>query len=1294
MTGRWWPVSQSAIWNVMNTRVIRLLLIDDGTDPGSNVHALLGVASACGFAVSWAASWDDGLAQLDAGIVDLALVAEQIRDGCGLDLIATASRRGCDIPLILLTDDARALGHDALEAGAVDYIVRSGLTPALLARAVRYSIGQARAARAQRDSEARFRAMYDNSTHIIGVVSPDGRVLHVNRALETIAGIRPDDLIGKFAIERVHPDDVPSTVAALGEIASQPGGTASIRYRFQHADTTWRWFEATLTNLLDEPAIGGLFSTARDITEQVEAEERLRKQAERLQLLTEMSAAFSASALDLDSILESLGRRVSELLNDICILRLVSEDGLLLNPVAVWHPDPALRASLREVHIVPHGIDEMLPGRVMCSGEALLLPEFDSIEEIRLHPEKWPFFASHAVNSMLIVPLRVRGTIIGTLAVSRITPNRPHTNDDRDFLQDLADRAAQAVDNARLYRHAVDAEAQHRQLIEQLPAIIFIEALDGKQGNGIGSTLYMSPQCEAVFGVTADEWMRQADPWINIVHPDDRKRLLAEIQRTNQTGDPFSVQYRAVRPDGRIVNVECEARLVRDNDGAPLFWQGFVTDITQRTAVEAALQQAEAQYRTLVEHSPAVIFTSDVDEDSTPLYMSPQIEQMLGYPPEMWSSADIWDAIIHPDDLEWVTQLDRQSNVTMEPFDAEFRVYASDGRLVWLRNYSVAVCDEAGNPRYWQGYLIDITAQKVAEEAIRFQAQLLDTVGQAVIATDIDGKITYWNRAAEALYGWRADEVRECNVFEVTPVEQNYGASGLLETLQAGETWIGEFSARRKDGSVFPAFATSSPVCDDSGSLIGIIGVSTDISERKQLEEQLLHQAFHDALTGLPNRNLFLDRTRHALSLARRHDDLVAVLFLDLDNFKIVNDSLGHDIGDQLLVTIAGRILGCLREGDTAARLGGDEFAILLENLGDAEGSAGVAQRLLDALRMPLLLDGHEMFVTPSIGIAVSATSTDLAEDLLRDADVAMYIAKRNGRARYEIFEPSMGSMARQRLELEHDLRRALDLNELALHYQPVVNLCDGSLAGFEALLRWDHPLRGRIAPDVFVPVAEETGLIVQVGSWALREACRQMRAWQDAWPEAERLSISVNLSGRQFKEPGLADDVARVLRETGLKPSCLNLEITETIMMDDEEGTSAVLRQLEQLGVTLAIDDFGTGYSSLGTLRHFPVDTLKIDRSFVDGLGAESDDSVIVSGVIGLAHGLGLRVVAEGVETADQLARLHELGCDLGQGYYFSRPLPPDEVSAHRFRLAAGWPVRVQMAHFPLDDHALTPGS
>ncbi len=1377
----------------MNTRVNRVLLVGDDEAVFLHVRELLAAIDGATFDLTWASSWDDGLSRLTSDPVDLALIGEWVRGRRGLDLIEAVTSSSADVPMILLTDDTRASGHDALEAGAVDYLVRRGLSPALLARAARYAIGQSHASRAQRASEARFRAMYDHSTDIIMVTDSSGRVLHINRAIESIAGIRQQDVIGTLTIDRVHPEDVSSVVDTLSTLTTQPGATVTVRYRFRHADQTWRWFEATITNLLDDPAIGGFFSTVRDATASIAAEVRLLEQAERLRLLAEMSAAFSAAALDLDSILETLARRVSEMLDDICILRLVSDDGLMLVPAAVWHPDPDIRTALQHAQIRPHEVDEWLPGLVMRTGEALLIPAFDSDEERRRRPEKESFFRAHDLHSMLIVPLRIRGEIIGTLAVSRMAPDQAYTDVDRDFLQNLADRAAQAVDNARLHRLAIEAEAQHRQLIEQLPAIIFVEALDDANAHGIGTTLYISPQVEAIFGITPDEWHRRSNPWMDIVHPDDRAATVAEIARTNETGEPFRCAYRAVRPDGRIVWVESEARLVRDKDGIPRFWQGIITDITQRKEVALALHEAEDkfrtlvehipaatftigldgrylymspqierllgysaecwdagadfwrsilhpddlaavvaedartdetgepfdleyryiaadgrvvwvrnqtellrgsdgeprfwqgyliditerkraeqklrtaedQYRTLVEHSPAVIFTSDIDLDSTPLYMSPQIEQMLGYPPDAWTSGEFWDQIIHPEDHARVTALDEVTGRTFEPFDIEFRVFASDGRLVWVRNYSVAICDANGTPQYWQGYLIDITAQKQAEEAIRLQAQLLEAVGQAVVATDTNRRITYWNHAAELLYGLTEAETLGHDLLDVTtpPVTRDQ-AVDIMQRLTVGETWEGELLQQRSDGRHFPAHVTNSPVINDSGAVIGMIGVSVDISERKQLEQQLLHQAFHDALTGLPNRNLFLDRTRHALKRSRRVDQVVAVLFLDLDNFKIVNDSLGHDIGDQLLVAIGERILACLREGDTAARLGGDEFAILLEHLATCQDAAGVASRLLDELRRPIYLDGHEMFVTPSIGIALSTSSNDLAENLLRDADVAMYTAKRNGRARYEIFEPEMGTIARERLELEHDLRRALERNQLSLHYQPVVNLCDGSLSGFEALLRWDHPSRGMVAPDAFVPVAEETGLIVPVGSWALHEACRQLRAWQDSWPRAHAISVSVNLSGRQFKELGLADEVARVLRETGLPPRCLNLEITETIMMADEAGTSAVLRELEQLGVTLAIDDFGTGYSSLGTLRHFPVETLKIDRSFVDGLGAETDDSIIVSGVVGLAHGLGLRVVAEGVETADQLARLFELGCDLGQGYYFARPLPADEVT------------------------------
>ncbi|MDQ3549765.1 MAG: PAS domain S-box protein, partial [Chloroflexota bacterium] len=791
---------QPVIRSAMGTRVIRVLLIEGDEAAFARLPALLTEVEGSTFDLSCATDWDAGLVRLAGGCIDLALVAERIGDRSGVEFIETAIRRAIDVPMILLTSvESCDISAAAREAGAADYLVMSDLTPSMLSRSIRYVTERAQATQDLRVSEARLRALFHHSSDMIVVSDATGTIQHVNAAIETTLGFRPEAVIGRSGTDLIHVDDLPAVFDALNSVIQQPRKTFVTHYRNQHADGGWRWVESAVTNLLDDPAVGGLVSMSRDISAWVDAEQQLREQASRLQLLAEMSAAFSESALDLDSVLETLARRVSEVLDDICILRLVSDDGRMLVPAAVWHPNPELRTKLRDAQIRPHGVHEWFPGVVMRSGEALLIADFDSDAERLRHPEKGTFLHTHNIYSMLIVPLRVRSEIIGTLAVSRMTPDQPYTVADRDFLQDLADRASQSVDNARLYRRAVETEAQHRQFIEQLPAIIFVEALDDVQGNGIGSTLYISPQVESVFGLTQDEWMRQTDPWIEIVHPDDRPALLAEIGRTNQSGDPFSVEYRAIRPDGSVVWVESESRLVHDGDGQPRFWQGIISDISQRKQAEAALREADDKYRTLVEHSPAVIFTSDIDDESTPLYMSPQIERMLGYPPDAWTSSTIWDRIIHPDDRERVRSLDILTGVSLEPFDTAFRVFASDGRVVWVRNYSVAIRDDDGAPRYWQGYLIDITAQKQAEEAIRFQAQLLETVGQAVVATDTAGHITYWNRAAETLYGWQADEVIGRDILEITPAEQTHKqASEIMQRMTAGDMWSGEFMVRRK----------------------------------------------------------------------------------------------------------------------------------------------------------------------------------------------------------------------------------------------------------------------------------------------------------------------------------------------------------------------------------------------------------------------------------------------------------------------------------------------------------------
>jgi diguanylate cyclase (GGDEF)-like protein/PAS domain S-box-containing protein len=501
----------------------------------------------------------------------------------------------------------------------------------------------------------------------------------------------------------------------------------------------------------------------------------------------------------------------------------------------------------------------------------------------------------------------------------------------------------------------------------------------------------------------------------------------------------------------------------------------------------------------------------------------------------------------------------------------------------------------------------------------------------------------------------------------------------VAKLLEEGvEAPFAEEKLKRLDGSLFDAEVAAVPFVFRNGPAVQV--VARDISARKQTEERLVHEAFHDPLTGLANRALFLEHLKLAIERAKRPKSyLFAVLFLDLDRFKNINDSLGHTVGDQLLGVIARRLERCLRHIDIVARFGGDEFAVLLDGIDDSSDAVRVAERIQAELRTPLKIGGHEVFTSASIGIAFSDRGYRQTEEIVRDADTAMYRAKALGKARHEIFDTEMHARAVTILQLETDLRRAMEREEFCVHYQPIVSLNNDGLYGFEALVRWRHPERGLIMPTEFIPIAEETGVIVPLGRWVLQQACEQMCRWQKRFPGAQGLMLSVNMSGKQFAQPDLFHQVKKVLRETGFNPSLLQLEITESAVIENTATVTDMLVQLRALGIKLSMDDFGTGYSSLSYLHRFPIDTLKIDRSFISS-NTESGEIGIVRTIIMLARDLGMNVVAEGVETFEQLSYLRSLDCELGQGYYFSYPVDvmaiTDLLEAH----SSGHPLSISL--------------
>lgn len=1087
---------------------------------------------------------------------------------------------------------------DILTARADNVVYVCGLGIAILA-VVCLVLGKA--INKWRESGGKYIDLFESANDVILFVDKNAKILDINQRASELTGYTRKELLNiDIPEDLVHPEDRERMHSIFNELITGKSQVYEVRWRAKDGHIIW--FEGSSSARTSRT---GKFLASRcilrNITERKQVEHELQCSENNYKRL-EDNMSDIVWIMDQDTKLIHMNSSVTQ------ILGYSVEESLNLTVKDILTPN-----SYQKMQQILDELREEIKG---CKN-----PQWTrTIELEQIRKDGSTVWVEVKANLLC----NAKGEPDGILGITR----------------DINDR--------KLAEQAIrETEQKFRILAENAPDIVW-------QLDLTGIITYASPSVRA-FGYEPEELI--GHHFLDFIPAEAQDHLRLLFIKALQDHSRKHYETQLLRKDGTLVWLDISYNIVIIN-GEPVAIQGIARDLTQRKIYEEALQESEERYRVLFEDNPYPMWVYDIDSYKFLAVNNAAIRD-YGYSYNDFMSMSIFD-IRPPEDIDSLCE----SIMNFDPTQDRREVWhhkKKDGTIIYAEIIAKQLDFDGKNARLVIAQ--DVSERKRIEAYLHLQTSAINAASDQILITNNRGEIEFVNPALEQETGYTFEEIlnKTPKIFASGKQDCNY-YSTLWETISTGKTWHGEITNQRKDGSYYIEDMTITPVKNEADVIEHFIAIKRNITDKKMYEKRLNHLAHHDVLTGLPNRLLLSDKLVQRFALARRLNHSMAIMFLDLDRFKLVNDTLGHNIGDLLLKEVAIRLSANIRDTDIVARMGGDEFIVTIGELSSTRDIAVIAQKILKALSEPFVLNGHELSISASIGISIYPQDGVDVETLVKNADTAMYRAKEQGRNRYHLFTEALNTAVIERMTLEHNMRKALERNEFLVYYQPRVNIATGKTVGMEALVRWQHKELGLISPSQFIPLAEETGLIVPISNWVLREACKQNKAWQDAG--LPPMEIAINISARLFQQESLLLSINRVLKETGLDPRYLELELTESTLMNNSEFTIETLHQIKAMGVRVSIDDFGTGYSSLSRLKRFPVDSLKIDRSFVKDITTNADDAAVATMVVAMARSLNLKVVAEGVETLEQLQFLKSLACDEMQGYFISRPVDAEEFT------------------------------